>query len=125
MYSRRTDYLHIASSIALAVNVQLTLQSCRSFFSSFLATPFGKIQFAFGMLLSPWGRASLLATFLALFLWIAATSRFELSYVWPFMNLYVAVAFLLGVLLLNELVISPKIIGFAPISIGTMVVAHG
>ena len=62
---------------------------------------------------------------LASMAWIAALSKFDLSFAYPFMSLTFIVVVLLSALLFNEELNSYKIIGLCFICFGVFVVSRG
>lgn len=69
--------------------------------------------------------SGLLSAVLASFTWIAALSKFELSYAYPFMSLNFVVVVSLSFLLFGEGINAYKLIGLALICLGVFVVSKG
>ncbi len=61
------------------------------------------------------------SAFVASLFWMAAMTKFEITYAYPFMSLSPALVFLLGVLLLGEAFTIGKLIGLALIILGIVV----
>ena len=76
-------------------------------------------------LLRPLVLSGFIAGLLASLAWMAAISRFELSYAYPFMSLNFVVVVLLSFLLFNEALNPYKIVGLGLICIGVFVLSRG
>ena len=76
------------------------------------------VKFTF---LRPLVLSAFLSGFLASFAWMAALSRFELSYVYPFMSLNFVLVVALSFLLFGEGMHAYKLIGLSLICIGVLV----
>jgi len=61
------------------------------------------------------------AAFIASLFWMAAMSKFEITYAYPFMSLAPALVFLLGVLFLGEAFTIGKLLGLLLIITGIIV----
>lgn len=69
--------------------------------------------------------SGLLCALVASFTWVAALSRFELSYAYPFMSLSFVLVVTLSFLLFGEGFNAYKLIGLALICLGVFVVSRG
>jgi drug/metabolite transporter (DMT)-like permease len=74
-------------------------------------------------LLRPLVLSAFLSGFIASFAWMAALSRFELSYVYPFMSLNFVFVVALSFLLFGEGMHPYKLIGLGLICIGVLIVS--
>ncbi len=83
------------------------------------------IPFLVKFMFRPWVMSGLVAAVLASFSWIAALSRFELSYAYPFMSLSFFVVVMASFVLYDEQINPAKLIGLALICIGVVVVSRG
>jgi uncharacterized membrane protein len=117
-------YLYIALTIACTVYGQLILkrevnlvhdtlnrQDTLDFYIHFLARPF---------VLSGFAAAGLASLF-----WIAALSRFELSYAYPFMSLSFVFVVTLSMLFFGEDFNAYKVFGVAAICLGLLLLGFG
>ena len=86
---------------------------------------FNKMLFLVRLCLNPWISSSLLAAFLAALFWMAAMTRFDLSYAYPFTSLSFVLVLAISFLFLGEPVTLPKLIGMALITGGIVIGAQG
>jgi multidrug transporter EmrE-like cation transporter len=70
---------------------------------------------------NPWVISSLFAAFLAFLCWVAALSKFELSFAYPFMSLSFILVMLMSALFFNESITVFKVAGITLIVIGIIV----
>jgi drug/metabolite transporter (DMT)-like permease len=116
-------YLFIALTVLLTGYAQVILK-CE--INSVTDMPSGLPMIGFLVkftLLRPLVLSAFLSGFLASFTWMAALSRFELSYVYPFMSLNFVFVVALSFLLFGEGVHAYKLIGLSLICIGVLVVS--
>lgn len=81
----------------------------------------GKVYFFSHILLNPWVISGITGGFFALICWIAAMTKFELSYAYPFMSLAFALILLFSNIFFNESLSSQKVIGVTMITLGVIV----
>lgn len=120
---RWVDYLYIAATIALTVYGQVVLK--------WRMDQVGPLRQGFGpalrqlivLVVDPVIASSFIAAFLASLTWMAALSRFELSFAYPFMSLSFVIVTVLGVWLLGESLTPHKAIGVTLILVGTALVS--
>lgn len=84
-----------------------------------------RILFLINLLLNPWILSSVAAGFLALLSWMAAMTKFELSYAYPFMSLAFVFVLILSAVLFREAVTVPKVLGVLLIIAGLIVASRG
>jgi multidrug transporter EmrE-like cation transporter len=84
-----------------------------------------KLGFLVTQLLNPWILSALAAAFLAALSWMAAMTRFDLSYAYPFTSLSFVLVLALSAQLFNEPVNWPKLIGLSLIISGIIVGSRG
>ena len=102
MGNRWIDYGFIAATVAFTVLGQLILKWRMDQLGP-LPTGFGSgLWHLLRLLLDPAVVASFAAAFAASLTWMAALTRFELSYAYPFMSLNFVVVLLLSVMVLGE-----------------------
>jgi multidrug transporter EmrE-like cation transporter len=80
-----------------------------------------KVYFFSHLLINPWVISSITAAFLALICWMAAMTKFELSYAYPFMSLSFALILLLSNIFFNEPFTFQKAIGVTLITLGVII----
>ena len=115
-------YFYIAGCIIFTVYGQLIIKWRMSDMGELPANTAEKITFLISSLLSD---AFLLsgfgAAFAASLFWMAAMTKFELSFAYPFMSLAFVLVLVLGVLLLGETLTPGKAIGVSFICIGVII----
>ena len=84
-----------------------------------------RIPFLLHLLLNPWIVTAITAGFLALLCWLAAMTKFELSYAYPFMSLAFVLVLVLSALLFHEALTVAKILGVLLIIAGIIVGSRG
>lgn len=84
-----------------------------------------KILFILHLVMNPWIISSFFAAFLAAASWMAAMTKFELSYAYPFMSLAFVIVLLLSNVFFQEAVTTPKVIGIVLIVAGIVVCSQG
>lgn len=125
MMARLLDHVYIAATIALTVYGQLVLKWRISGFGPLPEAPFNKLRFLVSVLFDPFISSGFAVAFLASLAWMAAMTKFDLSYAYPFMSLNFVVVLLLSGWLLGEPITAQKTLGIGLIVIGTMVAARG
>jgi uncharacterized membrane protein len=110
MSARWLDYFFIFATIALTVFGQVVLKWRMD---------------QFGALLDPVVVSSFASAFLAGLAWMAALTRFELSYAYPFMSLSFVLVLVISVIFLGETLTLNKVLGVALIGIGTVIASAG
>lgn len=84
----------------------------------------GKLAFVGHLLLNPWVLTSIVSTLLAGISWMLAMSRFDISYAYPWISLNFVLLLLLGVLLFDESLSLPKVLGTLLVVAGVAIVAR-
>jgi multidrug transporter EmrE-like cation transporter len=84
-----------------------------------------KIPFLFKLVLNPWIMSGMVGGFLALLCWLAAMTKFDLSYAYPFMSLAFVLVLILSAVLFHEAVTTPKVLGVLLIIAGIIVASQG
>lgn len=84
-----------------------------------------KALFLMGLLLDPLIITGILAAFLAGLSWMAAMTKLELSFAYPFISLSFVLVFIFSALLFHETVTAPKVIGMLLIIAGIIVTGRG
>lgn len=76
------------------------------------------------MLTNPFVFIGLFIYFLSVIFWLAALSRVELSYAYPFASLSYVIMFLASWLLLNETITPMRIVGTLVVGIGVFLISR-
>lgn len=117
-------YLYIFGTIVFTVYGQLILKWR---IVKYGALPEGlseKLIFLFKLLFDPFVFSGFFAGFIASFFWMAAMTKFDVSYAYPFMSGAFVLVFLLSVLLFNEPTTWQKIVGLLLIVLGIIVTSR-
>lgn len=125
MNARLVDYSYIALTVVFTVYGQFILKWRIRDFGSLPAEPLEKLRFLVLLVFDPWIFSGFVAAFLASLAWMAAMTRFDLSYAYPFTSLSFVCVLLLGGWFLNEPLTAQKALGVALIVLGTAVAARG
>jgi drug/metabolite transporter (DMT)-like permease len=80
-----------------------------------------KIVFMAQLFLDPWLLSGFAAAFVASLFWMAAMTKFELSFAYPFMSLSFVLVFLLGAFIFGETFTWGKIIGLVFVILGLII----
>ena len=124
MKAHVSDYGYIAAVIGCTVYGQLIVKWRVVQLGALPADPIGKLRFVVGAVFDPYIASGLAAAVLASLAWIAAMTRMELSFAYPFMALNFVLVLLLGSMLLGESVSLGRWAGVALIVLGTVVAAR-
>lgn len=84
-----------------------------------------RIPFFLNLIFNPWILSGILAGFFALLCWLAAMTKFDLSYAYPFMSLAFVLVLILSALLFHEPLTTAKILGVLLIIAGIIVGSRG
>jgi len=118
-------HLYIFLTIVFTVYGQLVIKWQMARVGSLPAGLAGKLWFLFGMVWNPWVFSGFCAAFLAALAWMAAMTRFELSYAYPFMGLAFVIVMVLSGLLFHEPITLPRLLGTGLVILGVIVVSQG
>ena len=117
------DYIYILLTIFLTVYGQLVLKWRMSMKGQLPSTFPDKIKFMFYAYLDPWVISGFGVAFLASITWAMAMTKFQLSQAYPFMSLSYILVFFMSVLFFNETVTLQKLIGYALIVSGIILLS--
>jgi uncharacterized membrane protein len=81
----------------------------------------GKIFFLFSMLFDPWVFSAIIGAFIGGLSWMAAMTKFELSYAYPFISLSFVLVLLMSNIFLNEPLTHYKVVGVILIIAGVVI----
>ncbi len=82
-----------------------------------------KLLFLLQQFLNPWIMSGFFSAFLASLAWMAAMTRFDLNYAYPFMSLAFIIVMLFSVLFLNESLTPQSVLGTVMVVAGLIVIA--
>lgn len=117
-------HLYILATIILTVYGQIVMKWRIAKFGAFPELWFDKVKFLFSVLFDPFVFSGFVAAFLASFAWMAAMTKFEISYAYPFMSLNFVLVFLISIPLFSETFSLYKLCGVIFIVLGTILVAR-
>ncbi|GAB3794512.1 EamA family transporter [Virgibacillus kimchii] len=114
-------YFYIFGTIIFTVYGQLILKWKIDQYGSLPEEFWDRITFLLQLLLNPWIISGFFAAFLAALSWMAAMTKFDISYAYPFMSLSFVLVFILSAFLFGEPVSFQKIAGFSLIVLGIII----
>ena len=83
-----------------------------------------KLHFLLLQLLNPWVLSGFVSAFLASLAWMAAMTRFDLTYAYPFMSLAFIIVMAFSIIFLGEVLSMQKVLGTALVVTGLILVAR-
>jgi len=83
-----------------------------------------KIIFLIKLLFDPWVFSGFFSAFIASFFWMAAMTKFDLSYAYPFMSFAFILVLVLSAFLFNETITWQKLVGLFLITLGIIVTSR-
>jgi uncharacterized membrane protein len=119
------SYLYIFGTIAFTVYGQLVIKWQMAKVEFLPHNLIAKLLFLLKMFSNPWIISGFLSAFAAAICWMAAMTKFRLSYAYPFMSLSFVFVLILSSLLFHELITVPKILGVLLIVAGIIVGTQG
>lgn len=119
-----TAYIYIFGTILFTVYGQLILKWRIVKYGALPELFVDKIIFIFKMLFDPFIFSGFASAFIASFFWMAAMTKFDISYAYPFMSGAFVLVFVLSILLFNEPVNWQKIIGLLFIVVGIIITSR-
>lgn len=84
-----------------------------------------KAVFLVSLLIDPWVVTVIPATLVAGLCWMAAMTKLELSYAYPFMSLAFVLVLILSAVLFHETVSMPKVLGMVIVILGLIIASQG
>jgi len=118
-------YLYICGTILFTVYGQLIIKWQMAKVGSLPHVFSEKAIFLLQMFFNPWILSAFLSAFVASICWMAAMTKFELSYAYPFMSLSFVFVLALSGLFFHEVITLPKLFGVLLIMTGIIVGAQG
>lgn len=119
-----SGHLYIAATLALTVFGQLVLKWQMGSVGSMPSGGFAKLIFLLQQFLNPWVLSGFVSAFLASLAWMAAMTRFDLNYAYPFMSLAFIIVMIFSVAFLGEAFSLQKAVGTVLVVLGLVVVAR-
>ena len=120
----KVHYIYIFGTIFFTVYGQVVFKWRVSRYGSLPDEFSAKLGFLFNVLLDPWIISGLISALVASFFWIAAMTRFDLSYAYPFMSLSFILVFFLSIWLFHEPITVQKVLGLGLIVSGILVTSR-
>ena len=117
-------YFYIFGTIFFTVYGQIVLKWRMNGMGSLPEGTGDKIIFLIKVLFDPWVFSGFFAAFIASFFWMAAMTKFDISYAYPFMSSAFVLVFLLSVILFEEVVTWQKVAGLLLIVAGIIVTSR-
>lgn len=119
------NYLYLFTTICFTVYGQLIIKWQVSSAGALPAAQPEKILFLLKLLVNPWIISAFVAAFIAALSWMAAMTKFEISYAYPFISLSFILVLVLSGIFFDEAVTTYKVLGLALIVAGIFVGSRG
>ena len=117
-------HVYIALTLVFTVYGQLVLKWQMSDVGSLPEGNLSKLGFLLLQFLNPWIMTGLASAFLASLAWMAAMTRLDLTYAYPFMSLAFVIVMAFSVLFLNEPLSMQRILGTLMVVAGLIVMTR-
>jgi multidrug transporter EmrE-like cation transporter len=117
-------HVYILLTIAFTVYGQLVLKWQIGQAGQLPTDMLGKIIFLLRQFLNPWILSGLAAAVIASLAWMAAMTRFEINYAYPFMSLAFVIVMGFSVLFLGESLTAGRVAGTLLVVLGLIVLAR-
>lgn len=118
-------HLNIFGTIFFTVYGQLVIKWRIANYCHLPEEMMAKMVFLLKLFLDPFILSGFLSAFVASLCWMAAMTKFELSYAYPFMGLTFVLVFVASVFLFAESVTIYKVLGLALIVLGIIIASRG
>lgn len=122
--NQMAGYIYIGLTILLTVYGQLVIKWRMSDLGPLPDEMFDKIYFLLKAVFDPFIFSSFFAAFLASLFWMAAVTKFEISYAYPFMSFAFVLVLIFSVYFFNESLNLSKLIGLGLIILGIFVTSR-
>lgn len=116
-------HLYILMTLLFTVYGQLVLKWQMGQAGGMPEGGFDKILYLLQQFLNPWIMSGFFAAFLASLAWMAAMTRFDLNYAYPFMSLAFIIVMLFSVFFLDEPLTLQSVSGTVMVVVGLVVIA--
>jgi len=117
----RVGYIFILGTILFTVYGQLILKWRITSYGSLPDGGLDKLLFLFKLLLDPLILSGFISAFVASIFWMAAMTKFNISFAYPFMSLSYVLVFIFSVFLFKEPVTAYKVVGLAFVVVGIII----
>jgi multidrug transporter EmrE-like cation transporter len=117
-------YLYLFGTIFFTVVGQITIKWRITKFGSLPSDQWDKVIFMIKLLMDPFIIASLFSAFISSFFWMAAATKFDISYAYPITSLSFVFIFILSIFLFHEPFSFQKLLGLALIILGVIVTSR-
>jgi drug/metabolite transporter (DMT)-like permease len=117
-------HFYILLTLVFTVYGQLVLKWQMGSAGPMPSATFDKLLFLLQQFTNPWIFSGFCAAFIASLAWMAAMTRFELNYAYPFMSLAFVIVMILGVLFLGEAISMRKAVGTLLVVSGLVLIAR-
>ena len=118
-------HLYVFLTIAFTVYGQLVLKWQMQGVGALPESGLQKLVFLLGLVLNPWVLSGFVSAFLASLAWMAAMTRLEMSYAYPFMSLAFVIVVGAGALFYGEPLTVGKVVGTTLVVFGLIVMVRG
>jgi multidrug transporter EmrE-like cation transporter len=118
-------FVYLFSTISLTVYGQLIVKWRVGKAGALPTDIVPKIRFLTALILDPWILSALLLAVLAAFSWMAAMTKFELSYAYPFISLSFVMVTILSAVIFREPITLAKVMGLALVVTGIIISSRG
>jgi multidrug transporter EmrE-like cation transporter len=118
-------FAFILGSILFTVYGQLVVKWQVGKAGSLPETLSDRVLFLARLVMNPWVLSAMAAGFGALLCWLAAMTKFELSYAYPFMSLAFVLVLILSVFFFGEGLTAPKVLGVLVVIVGIAIASRG
>ncbi|MCD4740917.1 MAG: hypothetical protein K8R67_00335 [Desulfobacteraceae bacterium] len=119
------EHIYIAGTIIFTIYGQLIIKWRISFYGSLPDQLLEKLFFLIRALCDPFIISGFAAAFIAALCWMAAMTKFDLSYTYPFMSIPFIFVLFLSAFCFQEAITMTKIIGMVLIIAGITIGAQG
>ena len=119
-----TGHFYILLTLLFTVYGQLVLKWQMGQVRSMPEGGFDKVLFLLQQFLNPWIISGFFSAFLASLAWMAAMTRFDLNYAYPFMSLAFIIVMFFSVLFLNESLTLQPVIKTVMVVAGLVIIAR-
>lgn len=117
-------YLYILGTILFTVYGQIVMKWRIDKYGALPPELFDKLLFVFRLLLDPFILSGFLSAFVASLFWMAAMTKFDISFAYPFMSFSFVLVFTLSIFLFGEPVTGQKVLGLGLIVLGIIVTSQ-
>ncbi|WP_010532058.1 EamA family transporter [Lentibacillus jeotgali] len=117
-------YLYIFGTVIFTVYGQLVLKWQVDQAGALPQALLDKFLFLLQLLLNPWIISGFTSAFLAALFWMAAMTKFNISFAYPFMSLSFVLVFILSAFLFGDPVTVQKVVGLGLIVAGIVVTSQ-